>query len=251
MGNRNIISYDNIDSTNARMKEFAKEGAAHGTVIVAESQNAGVGRRGRVWESPVGDNLYMTLLLRPQIETDKASMLTLVMAHSIAKVLRHLGFADTKIKWPNDLILNQKKVCGILTEMALKGTEIDYVLIGVGINVNQKTFPASLQKTATSLLIESNRNVDKTYLLECILDMFDTEYNTFLACKDLSFMKESYEDMLVNREKEVRVLEPEQEFSGIALGINEQGELIVQKEDGSQQAIYAGEVSVRGVYGYV
>ncbi len=233
------------------MREFAKEGAAHGTVIVAESQNAGVGRRGRVWESPAGDNLYMTLLLRPKFETDKASMLTLVMAHSIAKVLQHFGFADIKIKWPNDLILNQKKVCGILTEMALKGTEIDYVLIGVGMNVNQKMFPESLQETATSLLIESNRNVDKAYLLECILDMFDREYNTFLECKDLSFMKESYEDMLVNRKKEVRVLEPEHEFTGIALGINEQGELIVQKEDGSQQAIYAGEVSVRGVYGYV
>lgn len=249
--NRNIIRYDQIDSTNTRMKELAKEGAAHGTVVVADSQTAGKGRRGRIWSSLDGQNLYMTILLRPQLETRKASMLTLIMAYSIGKVLDHFGYKNVQIKWPNDVLINKKKVCGILTEMVLNGTSIDYVMIGSGINVNAREFPEELSDKATSLALESGHNVEREYLLECILERFDQDYQEFLKCGDLSFLKEGYEQMLVNRNETVCVLEPEQEYRGVSLGINEQGELIVEKENGEIKTVYAGEVSVRGVYGYV
>ena len=118
MENKKIIYYEQLDSTNTKVSELAAQGAAHGTVVVATRQTAGKGRRGREWESS-GDNIYMSMLLKPDFETEKAPMLTLVMAYSVAKVLGANGFSDIQIKWPNDLILSGKKVCGILTEMHL------------------------------------------------------------------------------------------------------------------------------------
>lgn len=251
MENRNIIYYKKTDSTNMRVEELARNGAAHGTVVVAEEQTAGKGRRGRQWESPPGGNIYMSVLLRPEIEANKAPMLTLVMAYSVAVVLQNHGYEDVQIKWPNDLILSGKKVCGILTEMHLQGTEIDYVTVGVGINANTKRFSAELQDKATSLFLESGRTEKCDLLIENILRRFEEEYSQFLKKKNLSFLQESYNQLLANREREVQVLEPGNAYTAYALGINQNGELVVRTQEGVQQAVFAGEVSVRGVYGYI
>ena len=246
-----IHYFEETDSTNIRINELAKDGAEHGTVVVADKQTAGKGRRGRTWESPSGTNLYFSILLRPEIETEKAPMMTLIMAYSVAKVLRENWNLQAKIKWPNDLVLADKKICGILTEMSLAGMKIDSVVVGTGINVNVKEFPEELREKATSLYLESKQIFDRKKLLNEVLKEFWKQYNRFLEVQDLSYMKEEYNDMLVNRDREVLVLEPENEYQAIAQGINELGELLVKKIDGSEAVVYAGEVSVRGIYGYV
>lgn len=246
-----IIYYEKTDSTNTRIHQLAAEGAAEGTVAWAEMQTAGKGRRGRSWESPAGTNLYFSILLRPQIEPDKAPMLTLIMAHSVAKAVKSQENLETQIKWPNDLILAQKKICGILTEMNLTGQNIDYVVVGVGINVNVTEFPEELCDKATSLYIETGKKVERKELISSILKEFDRQYTKFLQIQDLSFLQEEYNQILVNKDREVLVLEPGKEYKAKALGINPMGELLVEKEDGSIEAVFAGEVSVRGIYGYV
>ncbi len=251
MENKKIIYYKQLDSTNTEIARLAAQGAEHGTVVVADAQTAGKGRRGREWESPAGENIYMSILLRPDCVPDRAPMLTLVVAYSVAMVLRQLGFTDVQIKWPNDLVLSGKKICGILTEMQLKDSEIDYVVVGVGINVNTSEFPQELKETATSLYLESGRILDRETMVESVVEHFDKEYRQFLKMQELSFLREAYNDMLVNVGKEVRVLEPGNEYTAYAQGINSEGELLVRTTEGEEKYIYAGEVSVRGIYGYI
>ncbi len=251
MENKNIIYYQQLDSTNAEIARLAKQEAAHGTVVVADAQTAGKGRRGRGWESPAGENIYMSILLRPDCVPDRAPMLTLVMAYSVAKVIKQLGFTDLQIKWPNDLVLSGKKICGILTEMQLKESKIDYVVVGVGINVNTSGFSEELKETATSLYLQSGRVTGRQMLVESIVEFFGKSYRQFEKTQDLSFLKEEYNDMLVNAGRQVRVLEPGNEYTAYAQGINSEGELLVQTAEGEEKRIYAGEVSVRGIYGYV
>lgn len=251
MENKKIRYYEQLDSTNTKISELALEGAEHGTVVVADCQTAGKGRRGRIWESPAGDNIYMSVLLRPRFETDKAPMLTLVMACSVAEALRRRGFSDVQIKWPNDLVISGKKLCGILTEMHLQGSEIDHVVVGVGVNVNTTSFPEELVDKATSLFLECGKLIDKEEIIVDILEIFVEMYERFAKAGDLKFLQEDYNSILVNRDKEVCILEPENEYMAYALGINEKGELLVQLEDGTVKQVYAGEVSVRGVYGYI
>lgn len=251
MENKKIIYYQQLDSTNTEIARLAAEGVTHGTVVVADAQTAGKGRRGRQWESPAGENIYMSILLRPDCMPDRAPMLTLVMAYSVAKAIRELGFEDLQIKWPNDLVLSGKKICGILTEMQLSGSKIDCVVVGVGINVNTSKFPEELKDIATSLYQESGRTFDRTLIVESVVGYFEKAYQQFLQTQDLSFLREAYNAMLVNVDKEVRVLEPGNEYTAYAQGINSEGELLVRTEEGEEKRIYAGEVSVRGIYNYV
>ncbi len=246
-----IIFFKETDSTNIRIHQMAKEGALEGTVAWADYQAAGKGRRGRSWESPAGTNLYFSILLRPQILPEKAPMLTIVMAYSVAKAIQNLLRIEPQIKWPNDLILNQKKICGILTEMHLGNQKISHVVIGVGMNVNVTDFPKELEDKATSIYLETGRMVEREMLLYQVLKEFEKQYNLFLEKQDLGFLQKAYNQILVNKGKEVLVLEPGHEYQGTALGINQSGELLVEKEDGAVEAVFAGEVSVRGIYGYV
>lgn len=247
----NVVYYEEIDSTNTQAKRMAKTGAEHGLIVTADKQSAGKGRRGRAWESPAGMNLYFSILLRPEFEPDKAPMLTLVMAYSVAKVIGAQEGLPVGIKWPNDLVLEKKKICGILTEMELSENQIADVVIGVGINANTTEFPKELRDKATSLYLQKGCKVERESLLQQILEEFGQQYERFLEIQDLSFLKDAYNQMLINKGKEVLVLEPGHEYQAKALGVNEKGELLVKKNDGSVEAVFAGEVSVRGIYGYV
>ena len=248
--NVNVVHYKEVDSTNAEARRLSVEGAESGLVVTAKKQTAGKGRRGRSWESPADENLYLSILLRPSLEPEKAPMLTLVMAYSVAKVLQREEI-QVLIKWPNDLVLSGKKVCGILTEMNLSGTQIEDVIVGVGLNVNTMNFPVELEDKATSLRKETLRELERGELLQLILKEFDKQYQRFLENQNLEFLQEDYNAMLINRGREVMVLEPGKEYLAKALGINKLGELLVRKEDGSTEEVFAGEVSVRGIYGYV
>ncbi len=248
---KNLKYFESTTSTNILAKNAGEEGAAHGFLFVADEQTAGRGRRGRVWQSPKGSNVYFTILLRPSLHPENASMLTLVMAHSVADAIQELTGEKPSIKWPNDILLSGKKVCGILTEMSVEREYIHYVVCGVGINVCKQEFPEEIRESATSLEEALGRSISKAELLEKIMTAFERDYEAFVACENLSSLKESYEKLLANMNKEVRVLDPKQEWTGIARGINEQGELLVENEKGEIVTVYAGEVSVRGLLGYV
>lgn len=241
-------------STNIEAKRYAEEDAPHGTTVVANMQTAGKGRRGKTWQSPEGSAIYMTILLKPDFLPDKASMLTLVMALSVADAIEETTGLQSGIKWPNDIVVNHKKVCGILTEMNAESDYIQYVVIGVGINVNNASseeFPEEIRQMATSLKIESGMQISRAALLERVLAHFEKNYDTFVSTLDLTLLKETYEKRLLNLNAEVKVLDPKGEYEGIARGINEIGELLIEKEDGEIVTVYAGEVSVRGLYGYI
>ena len=248
-----VIYHDQVDSTNTQAKRLGEELArdGHGTLVVADLQTAGKGRRGRSWESPSGASIYMSILLRPDILPDQAPMLTLVMAQSVAEAVQELTGAEVGIKWPNDIVLNGKKICGILTEMSAEIDYINYVVIGVGVNVNTPDFPEALVETATSLKIELGQSVKRSALIAAVMKRFEENYETFIRTGDLSGIQDQYNSLLVNRDRDVRVLEPGHVYNGHALGINSTGELLVEKEDGTTAEIFAGEVSVRGIYGYV
>lgn len=238
-------------STNEDAKDLADDGATHGSLVVTEYQSGGKGRRGRVWTAEKGSTVAMSLILKPDFSPSKASRLTLLMALAVAEVIHHITDLDVKIKWPNDIIVNGKKVCGILTEMSAEPDYINYVIIGVGINVNNTEFPDEIKETATSLLNEKGDRVGRTDLIVGIMDFFEYYYNVYEENQDIADFVDLYESYLVNKDKEVRVLDPKGEYKGIAQGINDNGELIVQKEDGSFVRVDSGEVSVRGVLGYV
>ena len=252
---RNILYYDVTDSTNLRVKQAGDEGAPHGTLAVADRQTAGRGRRGRTWISPAGSSIYMSILLRPEITPDKASMLTLVMALSVAEgigqCISHPGYPALQIKWPNDVIINGKKVVGILTEMSSQIDYINHVTVGVGINVNTTDFPEEIAQTATSLQIECGHSVKRAHLIAAVMERLEENYETFLKTGDLSGLIDRYSALLVNRDREVQILGAKETYRAHAIGIDRTGELIVRREDGTVEKIYAGEVSVRGVYGYV
>ena len=237
------------DSTNLWIKRLAKEGAPEGTLALAEFQSAGRGRLGRSWEVPEGTSVMMSILLRPKFEPQYAPMLTLVMGMAVAKAVKKLGF-DVSIKWPYDVVVSHKKICGILTEMGVRDGKIDYAVIGVGINVNIREFPEEMADKATSLYLESGKEFDRSQIPGLVMEAFEEYYEKFAATCDLSGLKEEYESILANYDQPVRVLAKEP-YEGVARGITDGGELLVEKTDGTIVAVSAGEVSVRGLYSYV
>ena len=237
------------DSTNLWIKRLAKEGAPEGTLAVAEFQSAGRGRLGRSWEVPEGTSVMMSILLRPEFEPQYAPTLTLVMGMAVAKAVKNLCF-DVSIKWPNDVVVSHKKICGILTEMGVRDGKIDYAVIGVGINVNIREFPEEMADKATSLYLEAGQEFDRSRIPGLVMEAFEEYYEKFAATCDLSSLKDEYESILANYNQPVRVLAKEP-YEGIARGITDGGELLVEKADGTMAIVSAGEVSVRGLYSYV
>ncbi len=248
---RPVFYYDELASTNLQAKLDAENGAGEGTLIVADMQTAGRGRKGKGWSSPAGTNVYFTLILKPDYDVEQASMVTLVMGMAVAEGIRATCGVDARIKWPNDIVAGGRKLCGMLAEMSVEREFIHYVVVGVGINVKEQVFPEEIADTATSLWQECGRKVSRGQLIVNVMKAFEARYKVFCGSRSLSGLVEEYNGMLVNKNREVRVLDPKGEFRGVSRGINEKGELLVEQEDGSVTAVYAGEVSVRGVYGYV
>lgn len=245
-----VVYYPETDSTNIRIRHLGDEGAPHGTLAVADRQTAGRGRRGRTWESPGGSCIYMSILLRPDLAPEKAPMLTLVMACGVAEGIMDCADVKVQIKWPNDIIVSGKKLAGILTEMSTQVDYINHVTVGVGINVNVQNFPEEIQ-TATSLLSETGTQTKRAPVIAAVMKHFEENYKILMQTEDMSGLMEKYSSLLVNQGREVLILEKDAEYKAYAEGINQKGELVVRREDGTVENICAGEVSVRGVYGYV
>ncbi len=247
---REIVSFDTIDSSNNEAKRRAEDGAGHGLVVLAQEQTAGRGRRGRVWASVKGEGIFLSLLLKPDIRPENASMLTLVMGMAVRDALEKVAGIDARIKWPNDIVCEGKKVCGILTEMSAQVDYINHIVIGVGVNIHNGQFPEEMQQIATSVFLLTGKHVARAAVAAEILAGFELYYDRYMKTQDLRDLSEIYNRHLINCGRHVRVTDLKEDYTGIARGINERGELIIETENGLRLAA-AGEVSVRGVYGYV
>lgn len=243
--------FEEVDSTNNVAKKMAEEGAPHGRLVIAENQNAGKGRRGRTWSSPEGTGIWMTFILRPQIHPQAASMLTLVAAMAVRKAVYTETGLETVIKWPNDIVAGGRKICGILTEMSAELEWINYVVVGVGINANIWKFPDEISDKATSLFLETGRTVDRSRMVSAYGNAFEEYYNRFVETGSLALLKEEYNSYLANFHNQVKILDAGGDFVGISKGINDAGELVVTDAEGTERIVRSGEVSVRGIYGYV
>ncbi len=248
---RELKFFKVTDSTNEECRRAAFKGAAGGFMAAADEQSAGKGRRGRGWISESGTNIYMSYLLKPDIPPDTAPMLTLIMALSAAEGIKKVTGTEVGIKWPNDIVLNGKKIVGILTEMTVEHDYIREVITGTGINVSAREFPEEIRDTATSLYLETGRDYPRSLIAGEITNIFEEYYERFTEERSLKSFMNSYNGLCVNTGKGVRVLDPKGEYEGEASGINERGELLVRTGDGEVRRIFSGEVSVRGIYGYI
>ena len=242
-----IYFYEETDTTNNRARELALEGAPEGTLVVAEKQTAGRGRRGKVWESPLGTGIWMSLVLRPQIRPAEASVLTLLCGLATAEAIEAETGLSAGIKWPNDILINGKKAVGILTEMDCEMSEVHFVIPGIGINVNTASFPPEIAEIATSLYLECGKTVSRRRLVHKVLERLEEHYETFLRTGSFAAMLEDYRKHCITLGKEVHVLGREPFFAE-ALDITPEGELLVRRADnGKEEVVFSGEVSIRGV----
>ena len=247
-----VLCLDKVNSTNTYLKEIAAEGAPAGQVVLSEEQTAGKGRLGRRFVSPKGEGLYMSYLLRPTVGAAHCIALTAHTAVAAARAVQTVTGVCCGIKWVNDLTLNKKKICGILTELSVEAESgsVQNIVIGIGINVNQKTesFPEEIKDIATSLYAETGKKICRTYLAAELIKELD-----ILAEHDFKNMEEyrsEYRKKSVTVGEVIKVLKGEKEEIGKAVKINDDYTLTVEYENGKTEALMSGEVSVRGLYNY-
>ncbi|MDO5411657.1 MAG: biotin--[acetyl-CoA-carboxylase] ligase [Lachnospiraceae bacterium] len=246
-----LCYYDKIDSTNLEAKRLAASGLPEGTVVVADLQESGRGRLGRNWASPAGCGLWMSMILRPSFLPVQASMVTLVAAMAVMDAIEEVSGVQVQIKWPNDLVAEGRKVCGILTEMSMEENRIRFIICGMGVNVNNDCFPEELEQKAISLSMLTGKKLSRAKLAAAVCRFFEKYYEDFLVRQNLGGIKNAYNARLVNRNQKVVISDGAGSFTCVSEGIDETGALLVRREDGTRQAISSGEVSVRGLYGYV
>ncbi len=238
---REIHYYLEVDSTNEVAKRFAKDGAPEGTIVIAESQHSGRGRRGKKWLSPSG-GVWMTIILRPDILPPKAPQLTLVTGVAVAETLKQECSLDVGIKWPNDILIGEKKVCGILTEAKTSPKGLEYVVVGVGIdlNVDVNAFPPELREGATSLKQELEKEIYSVELVQSFLENFEKLYNDFKNGKFPEILMEWRKHSKTIGAK-VEVHKRGKVVRGQAVGITNEGILILEMDDGRLEKIISGE----------
>jgi BirA family transcriptional regulator, biotin operon repressor / biotin---[acetyl-CoA-carboxylase] ligase len=242
---REIKVFNNLDSTNIKAKELAKEGFPSGTVIIAEEQTAGKGRRGRNWFSPKGSGLWFSLLVRPDISPDRATFLTIIASLAVVEAFEEIApELNPIIKWPNDIMIKGRKVCGILSELGTEDNNINYAVIGIGINVNQTSFPEELSTKATSLQLVLGRPVDRFGLLQEVLNSFEIYYIRLLEKRFDELLQEWKARLNLTGEK-VLIENGSDIYHGRVVDLSSLGELIIEDEDGKIRSFWAGDVSLR------
>lgn len=254
---KRVECHERIDSTNLRAKQLAETGEPEGTLVVADEQTAGRGRRGRGWASEPGSGIWMTLILRPELPPERVPGLTLISALAVNRSIREICHVDSRIKWPNDIILEGRKICGILTEMSSEVNYVHYAVTGIGINVNTESFPDEIADTAASLYLLTGERTDRAALIGRFADIFGGYYSRYVADGSLKAFVEEYNQVLANRDQQVKIYhgmvedaDPSEIETGIARGIDAAGALAVEI-DGCCKMVVSGEVSVRGICGYV
>lgn len=248
---RNIVHFPSLNSTNTKAKELASTDIANGTVVISEEQTSGRGRFGRQWISPKFKGIWMSIILKPDMDPTNASNITLIGAAAVTEALAELG-VEAKIKWPNDIILNNKKLGGILTEMSSELNLINYIIIGIGINVNisSEDFSKELEEIATSLKIQTGEELSRKELLANILGHFERLYEEYINENNLNSTLEVCKKSSILLGKEIQLYCKGVLVTAKAVDIDEEGLLIIEHKDGRIEKIISGEVSMHGLYGY-
>lgn len=244
------IYYDSVTSTNDVLYNMACEGADNGTVLIADRQTKGKGSYGRTWFSEKGDNIYCSLLLKTQLSEREASIFSIATAIGIQYVLDRTMRNKVWIKWPNDIISNKRKICGILSEVH-KSSLYGFLIIGFGINVNQIDFPDEIRDKASSLQLLEHHKFDKEQLLEQILTELEHIYEVCLREKDLGKYVEEINSCLIRKDEEVFLLKGSRQEKVWLNAVNKDGSLSVTDQEGEIRTVYSGEVSIRGSRRYV
>lgn len=249
---RKIMYFNSIDSTNNKARELASSGEADGTVVISEEQTLGKGRLGRNFISPKRKGIWMSIILRPEIDPISASLITQIAAAAVNMGASEINI-KTGIKWPNDIIINNKKVCGILTEMNAELTNINYVILGIGINVNvdKEEFTDEVKEVATSFKIETGQSISRKELLARILNNFEILYEDFIVSNNIEKTIKICRENSVLIGNEINVIKRGSTVKARALNISDEGLLVVQYEDGRAESLISGEVSIRGIKHYV
>lgn len=242
-----IVHREEVDSTNRLAAELARDGAAEGTVVVAEAQSAGRGRLGRTWTSPSNLNLYLSVVLRPAVAPAEVTALSLVAAIAVAEAIHETTDLRAGIKWPNDVLLGDRKVCGILTEMDAESERVRFLILGIGVNLNAGTrdFPPELRRKASSLRIASRRRIDRAAFTGVLLGELEAYYDRFVR-GGFAAVQGTYEKYHCLPGRRVRV-DGGDNPRGVVRGVAPDGTLLVETSDGVVR-VSAGEVSLRGSY---
>ena len=243
---RSIVSLKSVDSTNRYARALAAQGAPAGTLVVAEEQTAGRGRRGRGWISPAGEGVFMSLILRPQSHPSEVARLSMQTALAVALSIAQTTGLDARIKWPNDIVCGGRKVCGMLLEMNADEQAVHDVVAGIGINVHQTQFAPEIAQTASSLDLLSGQRVCRAALVRAFLEAF--ERTEALAAQGA--LMDAYRARSATLGQRVQVIAPAGSFNGTALEVTDSGSLIVEDEEGQRREVLAADVSVRGLMGY-
>jgi len=250
---RCLLCLEQIDSTNTEAKRQAMSGAPEGLVVLAEEQTGGRGRLGRSFQSPKGTGLYLSALMRPRLAPEETANLTAWVAVAVCDGIESCCGVRPRIKWTNDIVLGGKKLCGILTELGLESetNSLEYLVTGIGINTNQRRedFLPEIRDMATSLALELGRPVRRAELAGHVIRALDRMYRGFPANK-AEYLERYRADCLTTGHP-VQLITPAARREAQAIGIDEEFRLVVEFPDGTREALMAGEVSVRGMYGYV
>jgi len=242
----NWYGEEELLSTNTTARVLAVQGAAEGTVVVADRQTGGRGRLGRSWESAPKVNLYCSLVLRPRVPLQRIPQMTLLVAVAVHRALAEiLPELSTAIKWPNDIYADGLKLAGVLCEMESEADCAHFVVVGIGINVNQESFPPHLSQSATSLKLASARSVSRPELLAAILNQFEPLYHAWCEADDLAFVLDYLERHAWLNGREVEVSRLHGKVSGRVAGLSALGELRVVGQDGSTHMIGSGEATLK------
>jgi BirA family biotin operon repressor/biotin-[acetyl-CoA-carboxylase] ligase len=244
---RRIVYLESVGSTNDEIKREAAAGAEEGLVIIAEEQYSGRGRKGRSWATSKGESIAASILLRPELSPEHAFSITPVLALSIVQGLEKEAGIKAGIKWPNDIVLDNKKLCGILTEMNAEMDRINFIVVGMGMNINQPSFPSDISDIATSLRVHSGEAFSRKKIIAGILNCFEENYETYKKDR-LKPMIPLLKEYSVVIGKHIRLVSPDSVREGTAVDMDEQGGLIVRLDNGETIMVISGDVSVRGLY---
>lgn len=242
---RKIIFLEETDSTNTQARQLAEEGAEDGTVVIADLQSQGKGRMGRFWVSPSGVNLYLSVVLRPEIELRHATQMTFLTAVAVAEAIEAIGDFSPQLKWPNDVLLNGKKIAGLLNELNAETEQIHFMVLGIGVNLNMSRdqFPSDLRTPATSLLVESGEKVSRLEFARLLLQKIDNLYSHFL--KDgFAPILSRWEQRCQMIGRKVEVDYQHSRVTGIVKGLDEAGALLLARIDGGEERVLAGDVKL-------
>lgn len=247
---KRIVFEKEVDSTNECAKRGGAKGDQEGCVYLCEMQSLGKGRRGSSWTSEAGAGIYMSILLRPGLMPADVTRITLIAGLAVCYAINEITPLRTKIKWPNDVVANGKKLCGILTEMVAEIDAVDYVVVGIGINVNNERLDEKIQDSATSIFLQTGTQFRRKTLIQAVLYHFERLYERLLSTNDLTSMMDDYKKMCITYKAQVQAQYNNKQIIGCCDDILPNGELVVISDEGIRYILNAGEVSVRGLYGY-